>query len=237
MASLLSSLIVLAIFITPLVLWIIALVDIIKSDFYGNNKLIWLLLVILVPLLGAILYFFVGKKQKMSASDIRQGMSANKFCSECGEELNPRAEMCPKRGVRQMVPRNPGSSPVLIVVLVVVVGLGAIAGIGILSAIAIPQFSAYRMKAFDAAALADIKNAKTCAESYAADHNGSYPTELGNTFHASTDVTTEYQPSADNGYLITTFHKRGSKIYLASSSDPKISVKNKNDSAGQFHPL
>jgi len=48
-------------------LWIYALVDVIRSEFKGeNDKLIWLLLVILLPLVGTILYFTIGKDQKTS---------------------------------------------------------------------------------------------------------------------------------------------------------------------------
>jgi type IV pilus assembly protein PilA len=45
-----------------------------------------------------------------------------------------------------------------------------VAIIGILAAIAIPQFSAYRQKGFNAAAVADLKNAKTGQESLFADN-------------------------------------------------------------------
>lgn len=41
-----------------------------------------------------------------------------------------------------------------------------VAIIGILAAIAIPQFSAYRAKAYNAAATSDLKNGKTGLESY-----------------------------------------------------------------------
>jgi len=41
-----------------------------------------------------------------------------------------------------------------------------VAIIGILAAIAIPQFSAYRAKAYNSAALTDMKNFKTSMESY-----------------------------------------------------------------------
>lgn len=43
--------------------------------------------------------------------------------------------------------------------------LVVVAIIGILSAVAIPQFSAYRINAFNSAALSDIKNTKTAEES------------------------------------------------------------------------
>jgi type IV pilus assembly protein PilA len=47
-----------------------------------------------------------------------------------------------------------------------------IAIIGILAAIAIPQFSAYRGRAADASALADAKNCHTCLNAYLTDHPG-----------------------------------------------------------------
>ena len=50
-----------------------------------------------------------------------------------------------------------------------------VAIIGILAAIAIPQFSAYRLRAFNAAGVADIRNSKTAMESYYNDHQQTYP--------------------------------------------------------------
>lgn len=47
---------------------IIALVDIIKSDFEGNNKLLWVIIVLLANVLGAILYFLIGRDQKIRKS-------------------------------------------------------------------------------------------------------------------------------------------------------------------------
>jgi type IV pilus assembly protein PilA len=45
-----------------------------------------------------------------------------------------------------------------------------IAIIGILAAIAIPQFSAYRQRGYNVSAKADIKNAYTSAQAYFSDH-------------------------------------------------------------------
>ena len=50
-----------------------------------------------------------------------------------------------------------------------------VAIIGILAAIAIPQFAAYRARAFNSASLSDLKNFKTAMEAYFAD-NQNYPT-------------------------------------------------------------
>ncbi len=49
-----------------------------------------------------------------------------------------------------------------------------VAIIGILAAIAIPQFSSYRAKAYNSAAQSDLKNLKTALESFYAD-NQKYP--------------------------------------------------------------
>ena len=45
-----------------------------------------------------------------------------------------------------------------------------IAIIGILAAIAIPQFAAYRVKSYNSAAQADLRNAKTNLEAFYADY-------------------------------------------------------------------
>ena len=52
-----------------------------------------------------------------------------------------------------------------------------VAIIGILAAIAIPQFSSYRAKAYNSAANADLKNLKTGMEAYMADQQ-QYPSDL-----------------------------------------------------------
>lgn len=46
-----------------LLIW--AVVDIAKSDFPGNGKMIWLLVVLLAGLIGVIIYFAVGRAQKI----------------------------------------------------------------------------------------------------------------------------------------------------------------------------
>ncbi len=44
---------------------IIALVDILKSKFNGNDKIVWVLVVLFFNLIGAILYFIIGRNQKI----------------------------------------------------------------------------------------------------------------------------------------------------------------------------
>ncbi|RKQ42526.1 phospholipase D-like protein [Roseivirga pacifica] len=44
---------------------IIALIDILKSEFHPEqNKIIWVIVVLVAPLIGSILYFFIGRDQK-----------------------------------------------------------------------------------------------------------------------------------------------------------------------------
>ncbi len=44
---------------------VIALVDIVRSKFEGNDKLIWVLIVLFLNIIGTILYFLVGRNQKI----------------------------------------------------------------------------------------------------------------------------------------------------------------------------
>jgi len=45
---------------------IIALIDILKSEFSGNNKIVWVLVVLLMNFFGAILYLLIGRHQKIN---------------------------------------------------------------------------------------------------------------------------------------------------------------------------
>ena len=60
-----KSLILFLIILSAPILIIWALVDILKSEFSGNNKIIWVLVVIFLPLLGSLLYIGIGRSQKI----------------------------------------------------------------------------------------------------------------------------------------------------------------------------
>ena len=53
--------------ILAVALWIFGLMDILKHEFTGANKIIWLVLVFFIPILGGILYFTIGRKQRISS--------------------------------------------------------------------------------------------------------------------------------------------------------------------------
>ncbi|MBN2697917.1 MAG: PLDc N-terminal domain-containing protein [Bacteroidales bacterium] len=44
---------------------LIALVDILTSRFEGNDKLVWVLVVLFFPFIGALLYFAIGRQRKI----------------------------------------------------------------------------------------------------------------------------------------------------------------------------
>lgn len=49
----------------PTILWLWALIDCVKREFKGSDKLIWVLVIIFLPLIGAILYLTIGRKQSV----------------------------------------------------------------------------------------------------------------------------------------------------------------------------
>ena len=46
-----------------LVLDIIALVDVLKSAMDTGRKALWIILILILPVIGMVLYFLIGKKQ------------------------------------------------------------------------------------------------------------------------------------------------------------------------------
>lgn len=54
-------LIVLAILLLP----VLALISILKNEFPNNEKLIWVLVAILLPIFGSILYFIIGRPKRL----------------------------------------------------------------------------------------------------------------------------------------------------------------------------
>jgi prepilin-type N-terminal cleavage/methylation domain-containing protein len=90
-----------------------------------------------------------------------------------------------------------------------------IAIIGILAAIAIPQFAAYRARSFNAAALADLRNTATSQEAYYADNmtyaNGTTPlSEYG---YSTSDNVTLDTVGTGTAYTITSYNANGTKTY------------------------
>jgi len=113
-----------------------------------------------------------------------------------------------------------------------------VAIIGILAAIAIPQFSNYRTKAFNAAAAADANTGVTIFEAFYTDNNA-YPAAattpatgsiaLGTggslvTWTLSNGVQAGSAGASTQVYTIETKHKAGDKCYTASDAQPSITT-------------
>jgi prepilin-type N-terminal cleavage/methylation domain-containing protein len=93
-----------------------------------------------------------------------------------------------------------------------------IAIIGILAAIAIPQFNFYRGRSFNSSATADIRNAATAQEAYFVD-NQAYCTGVGTLtgstygLYLSKNVTLTVVSATTSGYNMTSAHSSGNKTY------------------------
>lgn len=59
---LITLMVVLFIFLIPL----LALISALMSDFPGNEKILWVLIIIVLPFLGSVLYFLIGRNQRIS---------------------------------------------------------------------------------------------------------------------------------------------------------------------------
>jgi type IV pilus assembly protein PilA len=90
-----------------------------------------------------------------------------------------------------------------------------IAIIGILAAIAIPQFTAYRQRGYNASANADAKNAYTAAQAYFSDNptgTATQPMLLAYGFNQTSGVTVT-SDLQQNGGTITSTHASGTNLY------------------------
>ena len=96
-----------------------------------------------------------------------------------------------------------------------------IAIIGILAAIAIPNFVSYRKRGYDSAANADAKNGYTAAQAYFTDYpSGSINTTAlsGYGYKSTASVTLTISNSTQGGLVLTTKHASGDKTYTVDSA-------------------
>jgi len=111
-----------------------------------------------------------------------------------------------------------------------------VAIIGILAAIAIPQFASYRVKAYNSAAASDLKTALTMFETFFNDY-GNYPdatspatgsvTLTDGTNSVTLKTSSNVYFASDVGtnnqtYAAATKHTSGDKIYTATSDAPTV---------------
>ncbi|MBD3747885.1 MAG: PLDc N-terminal domain-containing protein [Sphingobacteriales bacterium] len=61
-----TKIVLIALFFLPLLVSVLSIKDIFENkSLEMNRKLIWIFVVILIPLFGAIVYFFFGKSKKL----------------------------------------------------------------------------------------------------------------------------------------------------------------------------
>jgi hypothetical protein len=49
-----------------LLLPLLALISVLMNDFQGNDKIMWVLIIIFLPFLGSVLYFLVGRDRRIN---------------------------------------------------------------------------------------------------------------------------------------------------------------------------
>jgi prepilin-type N-terminal cleavage/methylation domain-containing protein len=92
-----------------------------------------------------------------------------------------------------------------------------IAIIGILAAVAIPQFSTYRTKSYNSAAMSDMRNVANAQEAYFVD-NDQYTGILNNLLTSDYGLVVSNGVSLNvsgnsSGYTITAYHLSGNKTF------------------------
>ena len=106
----------------------------------------------------------------------------------------------------------------------------AIAIIGILAAIAIPQFSYYRLRAFNSAANEDLRNAETAQETYFVDAK-SYANAInlitGSRYglFISQNVSVTITSATTSGFIMSAYHSSGDKTWSISGTGGYITGK------------
>jgi type IV pilus assembly protein PilA len=93
-----------------------------------------------------------------------------------------------------------------------------IAIIGILAAIAIPQFSAYRVRSYNSAANADLRNTATAQEAYFVDaqsYSDAVSRITGSSYglFTSENVTIVVDAGSTAGYSMHSYHASGDKTW------------------------
>lgn len=65
MIELFTSMFVILFMFFGFILFLYVIIDIIRHEFTGYNKLIWIIVILCLPFLGAILYLIFGRAQRI----------------------------------------------------------------------------------------------------------------------------------------------------------------------------
>lgn len=106
--------------------------------------------------------------------------------------------------------------------------------IGIVAAIAIPQFAAYRIKAYHAVAISTLKNTVTMLEAFIVDHSV-YPETLQEAGIESIQqqVNLEFRLLNPDNYFLSATHEKGTKVFFVFSGTNQIYSKDKESNSSE----
>ena len=123
------------------------------------------------------------------------------------------------------------NSGALVAVIVLLVGISLV---GILAAIAIPQYATYRERAFSVVATKDLEACRLAADSYYAE-NHVYPTHSGDLqCRASQNVALYYLALGPDEYQLVSYHQRGRTAFLKRSSENEMTRNTAETIKGQL---
>jgi predicted Zn finger-like uncharacterized protein len=119
--------------------------------------------------------------------------------------------------LQEKYPETCGSAILFVIAIPVLIAI-----VGILAAIAIPQFAAYREKAYNATAKNDIRVCEAQAEAYYIEHQ-TYPTEASQLdCQVSNNGALHYLSIEADEYQLISYNTDGRTAFLKSSYDPEI---------------
>ncbi len=111
-----------------------------------------------------------------------------------------------------------------------------IAIMGILAAIAIPQFHAYRAKAYNSMAITELRNAKTRVDDYYLT-NRAYPETLQQANYTKVEkVDVRFGDRSADSYTIVATHQNGDKEFAVKSASDVLMSRSKSGQ-GDFMPV
>jgi Tfp pilus assembly protein PilE len=122
-------------------------------------------------------------------------------------------------------------------VALVLVPLIAVAILGILAAIAIPQFAAYRMKSFNSSAMTELQKARASVETFRSEHQA-YPDDLEQTnYHKVPGIDVHFGDRSADSYTIVATHAKGDREFAAKSDSPGTLFRSNRENDGEFKPV
>lgn len=65
MTGILQTIVIAAALLTIVLIPLVALIDILRSDFKDNNKLVWVIVVLFFNVIGGLFYFIIGVNQRL----------------------------------------------------------------------------------------------------------------------------------------------------------------------------